>query len=270
MPNSTGEIQMQTVLLQKSTVHFSDTGPKDGRVVMFANSLGTDFRVWDQLLPLLPEGLRIVLFDKAGHGLTDCRPAPYAMDQLVADAEALADHLELTDITFVGLSIGGMIGQGLAAKRPDLLKALVLMDTAAKIGSPEMWQTRIDAVRAGGIESLADAILERWFAPVYRENNPTDLAKWRNMLSRTPVEGYVGCCQAIAAADLTESTRALTLPVMAMTGDQDGSTPPELVQATADLCGATCHIIKDAGHIPCVEQPEVVAKLITDFLEATA
>lgn len=144
------------------------------------------------------------------------------------------------------------------------------MDTAAQIGTDEMWNTRVNAVRKGGIEPMADGILERWFAPTYRENKPAELAAWRNMLSRTPAEGYIGCCQAIAAADLTESTRALTLPVLAMAGDQDGSTPPAIVQATAELCGAAFHIIEDAGHLPCVEQPEVVAKLINDFLEAIA
>lgn len=261
---------MQTVLFDQMMVHFRDEGPRDGRVVMFGNSLGTDLRVWDILLPLLPKDLRIVRFDKPGHGLSDCPEAPYAMDELVRDAENLADHMGLKDITFVGLSIGGLIGQGLAAKRPDLVKALVLMDTAAQIGNDEMWNTRVNAVRKGGIEPMADGILERWFAPTYRENKPTELAAWRNMLSRTPAEGYIGCCQAIAAADLTESTRALTLPVLAMAGDQDGSTPPAIVQATAELCGAAFHIIEDAGHLPCVEQPEVVAKLINDFLEATA
>ena len=261
---------MQTVLFDQMMVHFRDEGPRDGRVVMFGNSLGTDLRVWDVLLPLLPEGLRIVRFDKPGHGLSDCPEAPYAMDELVRDAENLAEHLGLKDITFVGLSIGGLIGQGFAAKRPDLVKALVLMDTAAQIGTDEMWNTRVNAVRKGGIESLADPILERWFAPTYRNGQPSQMAAWRNMLCRTPAEGYIGCCQAIAAADLTESTRALTLPVMAMAGDQDGSTPPPLVQATAELCGAAFHIIEDAGHLPCVEQPEVVAKLINEFLEATA
>lgn len=261
---------MQTVLFDQMMVHFRDEGPRDGRVMMFGNSLGTDLRVWDILLPLLPKDLRIVRFDKPGHGLSDCPEAPYEMDELVRDAENLAEHLGLKDITFVGLSIGGLIGQGLAAKRPDLVKALVLMDTAAQIGNDEMWSTRVNAVRKGGIEPMADGILERWFAPTYRENKPTELAAWRNMLSRNPAEGYIGCCQAIAAADLTESTRALTLPVLAMAGDQDGSTPPAIVQATAELCGAAFHIIEDAGHLPCVEQPEVVAKLINDFLEATA
>ncbi|MEC9197040.1 MAG: 3-oxoadipate enol-lactonase [Pseudomonadota bacterium] len=260
---------MHTVTVDQVVLHVQDQGPKDGRVVMFANSLGTDLRVWDQLIPLLPQDLRIVRFDKPGHGLSDCPEAPYTMEQLVDFAEGVAKALDLTEITFVGLSIGGMIGQGLAAKRPDLLKALVLMDTAAKIGNFDMWNTRVNAVAKDGIESLADGILERWFAASFRTGKPEELAMWRNMLSRTPAEGYIGCCQAIAGTDLTDATSGLTLPVLAMSGDQDGSTPPELVQATAKLCGAEFHIIDGAGHLPCIEQPEVVAELIIDFLEKT-
>lgn len=260
---------MQTISTSDITIHIRDDGPKAGRAVVFANSLGTDLRVWDAMLPRLPAGLRLVRYDKRGHGLTDATPAPYSLDQLVADAEAVCDGLGLTDVTVVGLSIGGLIGQGLAAKRPDLVRALVLMDTAAKIGTAPMWQERIDTIDRDGIAALAGPILERWFTPAFRAANP-QFPLWRNMLTRTTVAGYAGCCAAIAGADLTESTRALRLPVMAMAGDRDGSTPPDLVRATADLCGADFHLIADAGHIPCVEQPEATAALLTDFLERTA
>lgn len=260
---------MRTVTSNGVTLHVQLEGPEDGPVVMFANSLGTDLRVWDLLLPHLPEGLRIVRFDKRGHGLSDCPDGPYDMDALVTDAEAIIDAFGLRDITFVGLSIGGLIGQGLAARRPEVMRALVLMDTAAKIGSSEMWQDRIDALRTGGIGSMADAILDRWFAPEMR-NDPARLAPWRNMLTRTPIEGYIGCCAAIAEVDFTQSTRALTLPVMAMAGSEDGATTPEMVRAAADLCNAAFHVIQDAGHLPCIEAPEQVGALITDFLKETA
>ena len=259
---------MRTVTSNGVTLHVQVEGPENGPVVMFANSLGTDLRVWDPLLPHLPEGLRIVRFDKRGHGLSDCPDAPYDMDTLVADAEAIIDTLGLRDITFVGLSIGGLIGQGLAARRPEVMRALVLMDTAARIGSPEMWQDRIDALRTGGIASMAEAILDRWFAPEMR-NDATRLAPWRNMLTRTPIEGHIGCCAAIAGADFTETTRALTLPVMALAGSEDGATPPDLVRATADLCNAAFHVIENTGHLPCVEAPEEVGGVITDFLKVT-
>lgn len=259
---------MHTVIHSGLTFHVRDEGPRDGRVVMFANSLGTDLRVWDALLPFLPGGLRLIRFDKRGHGLSDAAPAPYDMETLIGDAEAICEALRLTDVTFVGLSIGGMIGQGLAARRPDLIRALVLMDTAAKMGTAAMWEARIKAIREAGIAELEAAIMERWFTAPFRQQNPM-FRLWCNMLSRTTVEGYVGCCAAIAGADLTAVTRTLTLPIMAMAGAEDGSSPPDLVRATAELCGAEFHPIDHAGHIPCVEQPEATARLICDFLERT-
>ncbi len=257
---------MKTVTSNGAVLHVQVDGPDTGPVVMFANSLGTDLRVWDPLLPHMPKGLRIVRFDNRGHGLSDCPAAPYDMDTLVSDAEAVVDALGLTNVAFVGLSIGGLIGQGLAARRPDVMRALVLMDTAAKIGSPEMWGDRIAAVQSGGLEPMGDAILDRWFAPEMR-NDATRLAPWRNMLIRTPVDGYVGCCAAIAGADFTASTAALTLPVMAMAGSEDGATTPELVEATAKLCKAAFHVIANAGHLPCIEAPDAVGALISDFLK---
>lgn len=249
-------------------LHVRSDGPETGRPVLFANSLGTDMRVWDPVLPHLPQGLRIVRYDKRGHGLSDCPPAPYKMDTLVDDALAVIDAFDLADITVVGLSIGGLIGQGLAARRPDLFRGLVLMDTAARIGTAQMWQERMDVVERLGLTGLSDSVMERWFSPEMLAD-AARLAPWKNMLSRTPADGYLGCCAAIAGADYTETTRALRLPVMAMAGEYDGSTPPDVVAATAALCGGAFHLIKNAGHIPGVERPDVVGDLITRFLAAT-
>ncbi|WP_127560219.1 3-oxoadipate enol-lactonase [Nioella ostreopsis] len=250
-------------------LNWREDGDPAGVPVVFANSLGTDMRLWDQILPLLPSGLRIIRFDKRGHGLSDCPHAPYAMADLIDDAEALLDGLGVSACVFVGLSIGGMIGQVLAARRPDLIRALVLSNTAAKMGDAAMWQTRIDAIRAGGIEALADAVMERWFSPAFLAR--PELIAWRNMLTRTPLEGYVGCCHAIAGADLTESTKALTLPTLAIAGSEDGASPPDLVQGTAGMiAGSRFTVIEGAGHLPCVEDPATYAALLTDFLKEHA
>ena len=259
---------MQTLRRDKTSLHIHDAGPRAGRVVMFANSLGTDLRVWDALLEKVPNDLRIVRYDKRGHGLSDCPPAPYDMNTLTDDAEAVAEALNVRDITFVGLSIGGLIGQGLAARRPDLVKALVLMDTGAKIGTPEMWQDRIDALRADGLEAMADAIMQRWFMPEFR--NSEAVAPWRNMVTRTPLEGYIGCSAAIAATDLTGVTPNIRCPVLALVGAGDKATTPDLVEWTAKLCNAEFHVIPNAGHLPCVERPDETAAAILAFLERTA
>lgn len=249
-------------------VHYDCTGPVDGFPVVFANSLGTDFRVWDALLPHLPTGLRIVRYDKRGHGLSEAPASPYFMGDLVQDAAALMDFLEIKDALFVGLSIGGIIAQGLAAERPDLVRAMVLSDTAAKIGNPQMWEERVQAVRDGGIAALEESILERWFSKGFHKNNQDELAGWRNMLCRTPQVGYIGCSLAIAETDLYASTARLTLPTLAIVGSEDGSTPPDLVRETADLiAGSKFQIIRKAGHLPCVEQPEETAAIITAFMK---
>ena len=157
------------------------------------------------------------------------------MGALVSDAEALIDHLEIRDCVFVGLSIGGMIAQGLAVKRMDQVRAMVLSNTGAKIGTSEMWADRI--------------------------------AAWRNMLVRQPVEGYAGCSAAISGTDFYTTTASLTLPTLGIAGSDDGSTPPDLVRETVDLVkGSDFHLIRNAGHLPCVEKPEEYAEVLTDFL----
>lgn len=259
---------MQIADLGDVQLHYRIDGPDDGAPLVFANSLGTDLRLWDQVLPLLPQGLRIIRYDKRGHGLSSCPPAPYTMGALVSDAERLLDHLKLRDCLFVGLSIGGMIAQGLAAKRLDLVRALVLSNTGAKIGTREMWAERIAAVEANGIEALADPVMERWFSASFRAT--PELALWRNMLVRQPAAGYAGCSAAIAGTDFYTTTAALRLPVLGIAGSADGSTPPDLVRETVDLVpGSKFHLMRGVGHLPCVENPRDYAQVLSDFLRET-
>lgn len=257
---------MKMAQINGLNVHYADEGARDGSVIVFANSLGTDLRVWDPITPLLPEGIRVIRYDKRGHGLTDAPDGDYYMGDLVQDAAALLDHLGIRDALFVGLSIGGVIAQGLAAERPDLLRGVVLSNTAPKIGTGEMWQERIATVRAKGIAALADPILERWFSKTFRSERAVDLAGWRHMLTRTPADGYAACCAALAETDLRDSTAGLRLPALVIAGSEDGSTPPDLVREMAEsIDGARFELIRGAGHIPCVEAPETYARLVGDF-----
>lgn len=241
---------------------------QDAPTVVFANSLGTDLTLWDSVLPLLPAGLRFVRMDKRGHGKSSCPDAPYTMGALVSDAEAVCDALTVRNAMFVGLSIGGMIAQGIAVKRLDIVRTLVLSNTAAKIGTAEGWADRINAVRTKGIEAIADGIMERWFA---RDFCASPAVKpWRDMLCATPVEGYTGCCAAIAGTDFYTPTSGLRLPSLGIAGSEDGSTPPDLVRETVDLIpGSKFHLIRKAGHLPCVEKPEDYAEILTGFLKDT-
>jgi 3-oxoadipate enol-lactonase len=257
---------LKIATLGEFQVHYREDGDPDGAPVVFANSLGTDLRLWDDVLPHLPRGLRIIRYDKRGHGLTSCPTPPYTMGALVTDTERLLDHLGVRNCVFVGLSIGGMIAQGLAVKRLDQVRAMVLSNTAAKIGTAEMWNERVAAVKAGGIEALADAVMERWFSKQFRETEA--LAAWRTMLVRQPDDGYAGCSAAISGTDFYSTTATLTLPTLAIAGSEDGSTPPDLVRETAALIkGSRFELIRGAGHLPCVEAPEEYAALLSTFLK---
>ncbi|MBF9031916.1 3-oxoadipate enol-lactonase [Rhodobacterales bacterium HKCCE3408] len=246
-------------------LHVREDGDPSGPAVVFANSLGTDLRLWDAVLPHLPTGLRYIRYDKRGHGLSACPDGPYAMGALVRDAERVIESFDVRDCVFVGLSIGGMIAQGLAAKRLDLIRAVVLSNTAPKIGTRELWQERIAGVRANGTASLSHGIMERWFSKGFRAGPDVDI--WRRMVEVTEDEGYAGCCEAIAGTDFYSTTAALRLPAMVIAGSEDGSTPPDLVRELSELIpGARYELIRGAGHLPCVEQPEAYAALLTSFL----
>ena len=255
---------------EDTALHVRQEGPEDGRAVLFINSLGTDLRVWDRLIELMPKGLRLVRYDKRGHGLSGFGPAGagLSIETLADDAIAICEALKLEDVTLVGLSIGGLIAQSVALKRPDLVRAVVLMDTAMRIGTAEMWGERIAALGAGGIAAISDAVLARWFAPDFLASS--EAAMWRAMLERTPLEGYIACCKALAGADYTNRAAEVKCPVLALCGALDGSTPPDLVRETAVAYRAPFHLIENAGHLPPVEQPEAVASLLSGFLQSTS
>jgi len=260
-----GGYTMQMLNLGDAMLHYADEGNPKGQPVVFANSLGTDMRLWDKVLPLLPDGLRIIRFDKRGHGLSSAPDGPYSMGALISDTERLLDHLEVKDCVFVGLSIGGMIAQGLAVKRLDQIRAMVVSNSAAKIGTKDMWADRIAAVKADGIEALADATMERWFSKAFRATD--EMHAWRNMLVRTPAVGYWGCSAAISGTDFYTTTATLGLPSLFIAGSEDGSTPPDLMRETAALVkGSRFHLVRGAGHLPCVEKPGEYAEVLTEFL----
>ena len=247
-------------------LHYEDVGSPALPTIVFSNSLGTDFRIWDAVVRILKPEFRLIRYDKRGHGLSEAPPAPYAMADHIGDLAALLDEIGVEDTLLVGLSVGGMIAQGLAAERPDLTHALVLCDTAHKIGTADMWNERIAAAEAGGIASLADGILERWFSAAFRAGQKAALSGYRNMLIRTPAGGYAGTCAAIRDADLTDTTRHLGLPALCVVGDEDGSTPPDVVKSLADLLPeGRLEVISGCGHLPCIDQARVLAGLIRGF-----
>lgn len=254
--------------IDDAVLHYAESGRADGPALVFANSLGTDFRIWDAVVARMPAGSRILCYDKRGHGLSDATPAPYAMERHVADLAGLMDRLGLRDAVIAGISVGGMIALGLATARPDLARGLVLCDTAHRIGTYDMWNARIQAIEKDGIAAIAPGILERWFSKAFRATRGEDFAGYRNMLIRTTVAGYTGTCAALRDADLTAGTKRIAVPALCLVGDEDGATPPDLVRSMADLIpGARFEIVAGAGHLPCLEKPDAVAGLIGGFMK---
>ena len=257
---------MQILSLEHVKLHWREDGDRDGRPIVFANSLGTDLRIWDKVLAQLPNGYRFIRFDKRGHGLSSYPAGHYTMDELTDDAEQLLEHLGINDCIFVGVSIGGMIGQNLAVRRPDLVARLILSNTATSMGDPQMWTERIKTIEKDGIDTLADSIMERWFSQQFLQR--PELEAWRNMLLRTPAIGYVGCCAAIAATDLHSQTAGLKLPVLAIAGSEDQACSAEAVQDMANLIdGADFALLDGVGHLPSIETPERFSQLLSEFLD---
>lgn len=255
---------MQVLTRPWGQMHTRIDGASDAPTVVFSNSLGTDYRLWDDVLPLLPAGIRTLRYDKPGHGLSDMASG-YSIDDLADDVAALIQTHTDTAVLFIGLSVGGLIGQALAARHPALINGLVLSNTAAKIGTDELWQTRIDTVAAQGMSAITDGTMQRWFAPSFQQN--PQLAQWRNMLERTPAQGYIATSQAISRADCTPNAPQITVPTLVIAGEHDGATPPALVKATADLIPNVEYVeIAGAGHLPCAERPADYAAILAPFI----
>jgi 3-oxoadipate enol-lactonase len=227
-------------------------------------------RIWDGVLDLLGDRIQSICYDKRGHGLSDAPPAPYTLDDHIIDLAGLLDHLRVEKAVVCGVSVGGMIALGLGAKRPGLVRGLILCDTAHKIGSDALWNQRIEQIRGRGIDSIADAVVERWFSTAFRKAFPMAVAGWRNMLVRTPVEGYAGTCAALRDADLTAAAQRLQLPVRCLVGSADDATPPDLVQSMSALIqGARFQLVEGAAHLPCIEAADQMAATIRAFIEET-
>lgn len=259
---------MQFARINEIVLHYQVIDAPQGRpTLVFSNSLGTDFRIWRDVVVRLAGEANIITYDKRGHGLSDAPPAPYAMDDHVDDLSGLLDHLEIKNAIVCGVSVGGQIAQGLYAKRPDLVRALVLCDTAHKVGTDDFWNERIARVEGEGIASMSDAILERWFSPEFRAPDNIALSGYRNMLERQTVAGYSGTCAALRDTDFTDAAGKIEVPTLCVVGDDDESTPPALVKELAGLIpGSKFETIKGAGHLPCIETPEELTTLIRGFI----
>jgi len=260
---------MQFAHVNGVTLHYQVISAADDKpTLVFSNSLGTDFRIWRDVIVRLVGECSIVLYDKRGHGLSETTPAPYTIDDHAADLIGLLDYLGINNAVLCGLSVGGLIVQKTYEERPDLVSALALCCTGAKVGGAARWSERIAALKDGGIEPLLDTIMSLWFTPTFHSERPDDLSGYRNMVQRIPLDGYMGTCTALRDADLRSAATEIKVPSICIAGDQDGSVPADVVLATAKLIpDCRYEVIKDCAHIPCVEQPEMLVEILKAFLK---
>ncbi|MEP3686228.1 MAG: 3-oxoadipate enol-lactonase [Sulfitobacter dubius] len=237
-----------------------------GPDLVFVNSLGTDLRMWDAVIHRLPSTWVCVRMDKRGHGLSDTAPASYSLSDLATDVIAAMDRAKITRGVIVGCSVGGLIAQQIALMAPDRVVALVLSNTASKLGAPEAWRDRAEGIRENGMGPMANAILPRWFGPEMLKRPEADL--WRNLLSRTDTQGYIATCEAIAQADVTPCLSRILQPALVIGGRHDQATPPETVEALAEnLPRADFAMFENSGHLPAIEEPAAFAEMLTRYVE---
>jgi 3-oxoadipate enol-lactonase len=242
-------------------LYYDLMGPEAGPVVCFSHSLAADSGMWaEQLPPVLAAGFRVLRIDMRGHGGSDAVPGDYTMAQLASDIVAVIDALDLKEVHFVGLSIGGMIGQAFAIKHASRLTSLMLCDTmpATPLGAAALWAPRIKAVReANSVAPLADGTMERWFTDAFKPRNPGRWKQIHDTVAATTPEGYLGCAAAILNFDFTPQLPLVKAPTLVVCGADDPGTPPTGNRRIAELVPrGRYEEIARARHFPNVEQAE--------------
>jgi 3-oxoadipate enol-lactonase len=244
-------------------------GPEDAPVLVLSNSLGTSLEMWDDQAPVLRGRFRLLRYDTRGHGGSPAPPAPYAIEDLGGDVVRLLDRLGIERASFCGLSVGGMTGMWLAAEAPERVERLVLLCTSALLGPKGVWDERIATATEQGMAALVDGVIERWFTPAFRSENPGVVEKMAATLRETDPEGYAGCCAAIRDMDLRDRLPSIEAPTLVVSGAEDPATPPEHGRLIRDaIPGARFEVVPDAAHIANVERPEEITSLILNHLEA--
>ncbi|GGF73731.1 3-oxoadipate enol-lactonase [Paracoccus acridae] len=252
-------------------LHYRIDGAEGGKPwLTFCNSLGTDLHMWDAQIADLAGDFRILRYDRRGHGKSGTPPPPYALSDLGGDVIALWDALSIPRSHFCGLSIGGLTGQWLGIHSRARLDRLAVCATAARIGTAESWTARMADVRANGLAGLVPATAERWFTPAFSATRPGEVEAILSTFATTSAEGYVGCCAALAQADLRDDLARITVPVLAVSGDDDPVCPPADLQAIAQGVPDGRHHGLPGRHLVNVESAAAFNALLRDFLMVSA
>ncbi|RPJ19422.1 MAG: 3-oxoadipate enol-lactonase [Desulfobacteraceae bacterium] len=255
------------------TMHYELEGPESAPVVSLSHSLATDLSMWDLQAAVLKSGYRVLRYDTRGHGCTDAPEGPYTLEQLADDAKALLQALHISKTHFMGISMGGMIGQVLALKDPGLLRSLILCDTSSRIPEEALpvWEERIGLAQQQGMDALVESTMERWFTAPFRAKPIPVLEKIRGMIRTTPLKGYIGCSRAIMKLNLTERLTEIELPTLIVVGEEDPGTPVAASQAIhKQIKGSELVILKSAAHLSNIEQQDAFNTAVLDFLRRRA
>ncbi len=249
-------------------IHYVIEG--EGPWLAMSHSLASNLTMWDEQARLLSRKFKVLRFDTRGHGESSAPPPPYTLDQMADDVHGLFSVLGIKQAHWVGLSMGGMIGETYALKHPGVFLSMVLADTTSKRppDAEKMWGDRIKMAQARGMDAMVESTLARWFTEPYRKARPDVMARIGDHIRSTPVDGFVGACMAIAKVDLADRLKEIKCPVLIMVGDQDHGTPPEMArQIHANLPGSELLIIPSAAHFSNVEQPDIFNKTMLGFLD---
>jgi 3-oxoadipate enol-lactonase len=242
-------------------------GPMSGQVIVFSNSLCTDLSMWDDQVALFSNRYRVIRYDARGHGESGSTPPPYTLSMLTEDVRSLLDALGIEQVHFVGLSLGGMVGQLFAVRYPNRLLSLALCDTSARM-KREIWEERLALARREGLEATVEASLQRWFTKPYRDRNPAIIDRIRQMIRRTSLDGYLGCSTAIMNMDNIEQLPRIVARTLVLVGRQDPATPVSDAEILhAQIGGSRLAIIDDAAHLPNIEQTQAFNAKLEEFLQ---
>ncbi len=247
-------------------IHYELTGHAKAPVLVLSNSLGTNFFMWDAQMPAISKHFRVLRYDTRGHGQSSVTLGPYSFDQLGRDFLGLADAVDVHKFSFCGLSMGGVIGMWLGIHAPERLHKLVLCSTAAKIGNPDTWNARIEAVRKGGTKSIAAGTMERWFTARFREREPQTVERIKHMVETTNTEGYIACCGALREADFREGIAAIRTPTLVISGTHDPATTPHDGRFIAERIPGAHFVELDAAHLSNIEQQDRFTQEVSEFL----
>ncbi|MGF7210156.1 3-oxoadipate enol-lactonase [Skermanella aerolata] len=240
---------------------------EDGRpVLLLSNSLGTTLEMWDPQIPDLASHYRVLRYDNRGHGRSDAPEGPYEIARLGRDAVDLLDALNIETVRFCGLSKGGMVGMWLGIHEPDRVERLVLANTSAYIGAPEVWNARIETVKRDGMAAIVPGVIERWFTPRFQKADPAAVDRIASMLRGIAPQGYAACCAAVRDMDQRAQIAAISAPTLVISGTHDGATPPAHAQLIAGEIAGAALVDLDAAHLSNIEQADLFTRNLVGFL----